>query len=472
MRESLFIAIFAQILIVMSWNPFAKKDKNPIHTSPNTKPKKSARQEWKETLIFGLVVVPLINIFILQSYAIPTSSMEGSMVVGDKLFVSKFHYGVNIPRTPLSLPFMHNRIWFTDKNSYTELIKLPYLRLPALEKVNSGDICVFNWPVGDTLTLEYKNGERSYMDLSIEEGYKMLSRQNPGRPLNIADSVMISGQKVPMMDLIKEVGKKEVKKKYHIITRPVDKKENYVKRCVAAAGDTLLVKEGDVYINGNPYNNNKEVQYSYTFQTDAGSPVSPKFFINNDVRESQINTEGNTKNYRVFLNNEEAEEIMAMPNVKNFTKELEKAGDFYPLCYPYNPLFPWNVDNYGPLYIPKKGDVIPMTAENYVLYERPIRSYENNPSLIWREGKAWLNGKTIDSYTFKMNYYYMIGDNRHNSQDSRMWGFVPEDHITGKPIFVWLSTRDSDYDGDRKPDFSWANPFSKINWKKCFRRLK
>ncbi len=347
------------------------------------------------------------------------------------------------------------------------------MRLPALEKINSSDICVFNWPVGDTLTLRYKNGERSYMDLAIEAGYNALRRQNPNKAINIEDSITLAnGNKVPTIDIVKEMGKKEVKRTETIITRPVDKKENYVKRCVAAAGDTLLVKNGDLFINGKPFQNNPAVQYSYTFQTAVNQRVPLSFFTDNDIRESQIQNDGALVNYRVFLSDEEVAKLKALPHIQNFTKELDEPGRFYYGCYPNNPKFPWNVDNYGPIYMPKRGDEIEMTVENYILYERPIRVYEKNPSLTWKDGKAYLNGQPITHYKFKMNYYYMIGDNRHNSQDSRMWGFVPEDHITGKPIFAWLSTRDSDYNGDGRADYSWVNPFTKINWSKCFRILR
>jgi len=382
---------------------------------------KSSWQEWKETIIFALIVVPLLNIFVLQSYAIPTSSMEGSMLVGDKLFVSKFHYGVKIPNTPLALPFMHNKFWGTNLKSYTDIITLPDWRLPAFEGIDSGDICVFNWPVGDTMTVKYQS-TRSYYDL------------------------------------IRNEGRAAVERKYDLVLSPTDRKENYVKRCVAAAGDTLQIVDGKIFINGDAFQDHKDVQHMY-FVTTTGQSISKKKLQELNIREiRQLRGAPNT--WAIWMNKETAATIESMKKVVEVKKRMVEEGEFDDSIYPHNQKFPWTVDNYGPLYMPKAGDQIAMTEDNYIKYERPIRVYEENPSFTWKNGKAHLNGQPIDSYTFKMDYHYMIGDNRHNSQDSRMWGFVPKNHISGKPIFVWLSTYPPG------SDKGW------INWKKCFRLLK
>jgi len=386
------------------------------------KKKKSSWQEWKETAIFALIVVPLLNIFVLQSYAIPTSSMEGSMLVGDKLFVSKFHYGVKIPNTPLSLPFMHNTIWGTKMNSYTELLKLPDWRLPAVEEINSGDITVFNWPVGDTVTQEFQS-TRSYYDL------------------------------------VRKEGRSTVQRKYNIITRPTDKKENYVKRCVAAAGDTLQLIDGLLFVNGQQFKDHEDVQHLY-FVTTTGAPINRKIIDEHDIREV-FKLQGAPNTWGMFLNKKNAEMIGNLSAVTNIKKRVSEAQSYDTNLFPYNPDLKWSIDNYGPIYMPKEGDEIELNETNYSIYERAIRVYEDNPSLTWNRGRAYIDGQAQDFYKFKMDYYYMIGDNRHNSQDSRAWGFVPKNHITGKPMFVWLST---------KPNARGL--FNKINWKKCFRRLR
>lgn len=387
------------------------------------KKKKSAAREWGETLIFALVVVPLINAFILQSYAIPTSSMEGSMLVGDKLFVSKVNYGPRVPITPLALPFMHDRIWGTDKQSYTEAVKLPYMRLPGFKKVKSGDIVVFNWPAGDTLTTRFWSTKT-------------------------------------MKELEDQFGKEGVKKQFKLVSRPVDRRENYVKRCVAAAGDSLKIVDGIVYVNNVPFEDRKDTQHTYIVETNRGK-ISDKNlkalgFMKRENRYEYYHLGGNK--YRMNLSAEKAKEVANLPYIQAVVKNVMPAGAYEPKVFPYLKELSWNVDNFGPIWLPKKGETIQLDSEvKYATYERAIRIYEGKQGLKWENGQAYLNGEVLDSYTFTLNYYWMMGDNRHNSQDSRMWGFVPEDHIVGTPIFVWLST---------EPDNGLA---SKIRWDKSFR---
>ena len=390
------------------------------------KKKKSAAREWGETLIFALVVVPLINAFVLQSYAIPTSSMEGSMLVGDKLFVSKINYGPRVPMTPLALPFMHDRIWGTDKQSYTEAVTLPYMRLPGFKKVKSGDIVVFNWPAGDTLTTKFWS-------------------------------------QATMRQLEQRFGGKEgVNRKFKVVSRPVDRRENYVKRCIAAPGDSLKIINAQVYVNNVPFEDSKYVQYEHIVETRQGS-ISEKNLkaLGFTSREKGIEyglVRGSQNQYWMKISDKTAEEMASFPYVRSVTKRIQDPGVPNPNIFPYSPNLKWNVDNFGPLWVPKKGETIQIDSkETYDLYERAIRIYEGNAGLKWKNGQAELDGQALGSYTFKMNYYWMMGDNRHNSQDSRMWGFVPEDHIVGTPIFVWLST---------EPD---NNLLKKIRWGKSFR---
>lgn len=378
--------------------------------------RKRAVLDWGETILFAVVLIPLLNIFALQSYAIPTSSMEGSMLVGDKLFVSKFHYGARIPMTPLSIPFMHNMIPGTKSNCYSEAVQLDYMRLPGLEEIDSGDIVVFNFPDGDTTTMMWQS-QKSYRQL------------------------------------VRDSGKAYVHSKHDVITRPVDKRDNYVKRCIGAPGQTIELKDAQVYLDGTAMKNPENLQHLYL--TLMTKPISKRSIEKLEIRDISRNRAGKIFGYH--LNDRQAKKVESLINVTSLEKYINKAGEASPEIFPHHEKFPWNKDNMGPLWVPKKGESIELTEDNYILYQRCIKDYENNPSLKWNGSQATLNGKPIASYTFTMNYYWMMGDNRHNSQDSRFWGFVPEDHVLGKPIFVWLST----YPGTFKP-----------NWKKCMRGVE
>jgi len=375
--------------------------------------------EWGEIILFALVLIPLLNMFALQSYAIPTSSMEGSMLVGDKLFVSKFHYGARIPMTPLSIPFMHSTFPGSTTNCYTEAISLPYMRLPGLEAINNGDIVVFNFPDGDTTTVKY-------------------------------------GSQVSYRQLTRQMGKERVAKQFDVITRPVDKRDNYVKRCVAMAGDSLVIKEGQVYINGGLQTDPKDVQYEY--EITPPTQLSKRLIEKIKIRDRKPN--GSMTPTSIMLMNDQVKQIEALRGVQSVTKKIlppgytdRNSGPPFPFQVDYG----WNRDNMGPIWVPKKGSSIELNEANYIMYERCFKDYENNPGFRWKAGQAFLDGKPVDSYTFEMDYYWMMGDNRHNSQDSRFWGFVPEDHVLGKPIFVWLSTHPGTY---------------RPNWSKCMRGVE
>ncbi len=354
-----------------------------------TRHKKSAVREISELLFIALFLVPMINIFILQSYAIPSSSMEGELLVGDKLFVSKLHFGARIPITPVALPYVHNEIF--NKKSYVASFQLPYWRLPGFSSIKRDNIVVFNLP----------------------------------------------------SDVHKDL--------------PVDKRTNYVKRCVAAAGDSLQLIDSDVYINGIKNTQAENIQFAYMVDAKEGEAFNQKTLKEMGVQEVFQGAE----TYIMMLTADLAEKVKALPNVSVFKKMTYPKGDFDPRVFPYKPELGWNIDNYGPIYLPKKGDEIQLTADNYPLYETAIKYYENNPTLEWTDGKAHINDQPIVSYTFQMNYYFMMGDNRHNSEDSRYWGMVPENHIVGKPVFVWLST-DKDATG-------WSDW---IRWNKSFRQIR
>jgi len=365
--------------------------------------KKTWLREWVDAIIFAVVAATIIRIFFIEAYTIPTSSMEKSLLVGDYLFVSKVSYGPRVPMTPLSFPFVHHTLPLTTTaKSYLEWIKLPYYRFPGLSEIKHNDAVVFNYPDGDTLSLKFQSNI-SYYSLVREYGIDRVNRDT------------------------RNFGE--------ITARPVDKRENYIKRCIGLPGDTLSIREQQVYINSLPAENPDKLQYKYIVNTD-GSKINPIILDRLEITEG-----GNTSNrgeFVFFLTDGVAEELEKLPNVKKVTKYREPVGKKNNDLFPHNAALDWNLDNFGPLYIPKAGDLITLNLENIDAYRRVIVAYEGN-TLQVRDGKIFINGQESDNYTIKMNYFWMMGDNRHNSADSRYWGFVPEDHVVGKAVFIWLS---------------------------------
>jgi signal peptidase I len=397
-------------------------DKTP-YTHPDKRKliKKSAAREWIDAIIFAVIAATIIRTFFIEAFTIPTPSMEKSLLVGDYLFVSKVSYGPKIPNTPLSFPFTHHTLPGTDyTKSYLEWIHLPYYRFPGLEHVKNNDVVVFNYPDGDTVALKQQN--RSY--------YAM----------------------------VRESGRQEVwtnKQEYgDIIYRPADKRENYIKRCIGIPGDTLQIINQIVHINGKTLPVVGDQQYHYIVTTD-GVPVSPITLDKLDITEQvqQIDQ----VHYMMTLSNKAADALKGVLNVKAVDKYIAPAGQWAPYIFPFDTNYKWNEDNFGPLLIPKAGMTIPINAGNICLYTRIIYNYEGNDLKVVGD-KIYINGVESKTYTFKLDYYWMMGDNRHNSADSRFWGFVPEDHIVGKAVFVWLSL-----------DPNKGLTQGKIRWNKMFR---
>jgi signal peptidase I len=360
--------------------------------------KKSAGREWAEAIIFAVIAATLIRTFFIEAYTIPTPSMERSLLVGDFLFVSKVNYGPRLPETPLSFPFAHNTMPLIGTKSYSGLIKLPYYRLPGFSDVKKGDVVVFNYP----------------MD---------------------ADSPLY---------------------------RPVDKQENYIKRCQGTPGDTLSVVNGHVYVNGKAAPEAKGQQVDYTITT-SGVPLNPDI-----MQDLKISDYGSGS---LFMTKDAAATLKGYSNVKSLVPNFKmgKGSDPNNPVFPSNPAYPaytvlvnklpdykWNEDNFGPIIIPKRGWTVELDSLTLPLYERAIQVYEGNKVEV-KDGSLYINGQKTDSYTFKMNYYWMMGDNRHDSADSRFWGFVPEDHIVGKALFVWMSWDDG------------ADFIHKIRWNRLFK---
>jgi signal peptidase I len=375
------------------WNKKAAADK---------KKRKSGTREWTEAIIFAVIAATLIRTFLVEAYTIPTPSMERSLLVGDFLFVSKLNYGPRIPMTPIAFPFAHHTMPVLGTKAYWDGWELGYHRLPGFSEVKKGDVVVFNYP----------------MD---------------------ADSPLY---------------------------RPVDKQENYIKRCQGTGGDTLSVVNGQVVIDGKKAPNppGEQTEYSYT---TTGEEVNPEV-----LNELNISYYDASRPTIPTMTAESAKKLSTYSNVKNLEPIVSMNG----ISDPFNPVFPvsdvanyparlktngkmmnyhWNVDNFGPIIIPKKGWTVKLDSVNFPLYERCIEVYEHN-KVDLKGSDIYINGQKANTYTFKMNYYWMMGDNRHDSEDSRYWGFVPEDHIVGKAIFIWMSWDDN------------ASFLHKIRWSRLF----
>lgn len=376
---------------------------------------------WIDAIVFALIFATLINTYIFQMYQIPTSSMEKTLLVGDYLYVSKATYGPRMPNTPLSLPLMHNTTPWGTK-SYSEAIKWPYKRLAGVRNVERDDIVVFNFPAGDTVILE-----------RLAETYYDIVRQ-------YTDAY---GEKR---------GREMLDKQYTIVSRPVDKREHYVKRCVGIPGDTLQIIASQLYVNGQPQEKIEGRQFVYFVQTT--SPLSNKSLERLGVAKDDVHYSPSSGVYVMPLTEASVAKLEAMQNVVSVTKN--ETTESYSAIFPNSDKFSWTEDYFGPLWVPQKGATVALTTENLPLYERIIKNYEGN-SLEVVGDEILINGEPATEYTFRMDYYFMMGDNRHCSADSRYWGFVPEDHIVGRPSFVWLSL-------DKYKPFP-----SNIRWERMFK---
>jgi len=365
----------------MNWKFWQKSDK--------PKQKKGPIREWVDAIVFAVIAATLIRTFTIEAFTIPTSSMEKTLLVGDFLFVSKFHYGARIPMTPIAFPFAHHTLPFTESTkSYVEWVKFPYYRLPGISKIKNNDIVVFNYPMEDF--------------------------------------------------------------------RPTDKKENYIKRCVAIPGDTLEVRERILYINGKIAYQPEKMQFTYHVKTD-GSDFNPKSIHKLGVGSDAWIKISNQGDFRFTLTKEMAEQLKGFSNVQSVEPVTDKPGIYSDFIYPFDSTIAWNVDNFGPIVIPKQGAKISLNHKQFAIYKRFIEAYEHHSVAENTDGKILIDGKETAEYTFEMNGYFMMGDNRHNSADSRFWGFVPEDHIVGKAVFIWLSL-----------DNNESSLFKKIRWNRLF----
>ena len=443
----LFLIIDIYVTKFVPWS-FWKKTRNPAIRKT---------LEWIDAIVFALIAVYFINTFFFQNYQIPTSSLEKSLLVGDFLFVSKMSYGPRSPMTPLSFPLAQHTMPVVGGKSFIEKPQWKYKRLKGFGEVKRNDIVVFNFPTGDTVATNMEAVD-----------YYVLSAYNPNGSEGIKSDKRTYGE---------------------IVYRPVDRRENYVKRAIGLPGETIELRDDTVYIDGELLPNPKMTQHNYMIQTN-GTDISSKVFSELGINKADyasgdmtgqrvqdltyadslsmakmgLRIEGDKKGklyYGIPMTDKMLSELKAKPFVWSVIKETEPKGSglYYPLDYQQD----WTRDTFGPLWIPKKGATINFdtdTEYKVAAYNRCIKNYEGN-DFEYRNGKIFINGVETNTYTFKMDYYFMMGDNRHNSADSRVWGFVPEDHVVGQPLLIWLSL---------EKDKGWFS--GKIRWNRLFRSAK
>ena len=415
---------------------------------------KTAFGEWFSSILFAVIIATFVHTYLIQPYIIPTGSLEKTLLTGDFLFVSKYHYGARVPQTAISFPMVHDTIPLARVRSYLKKPQIPYMRLPKLQRIKRNEIVVFSWPA----------------------------------------------------DTVRQFFKKEAR-----VDKPIDKKSNYVKRCVAIPGDTLEIIDGIIHINGERTQlpDRAKPLYGHTAYSSKGissreliksgiTDLTRRFRIENNINQQQLNAlyanninvirQGDNliaisqakgipvdliRRYRlrvtelretqktIFLTLDEAEKVKNEVSFDSLIRNINKQKTYNTNFFPNDILYNWNEDNFGPIVMPKKGATVKLTKNNIALYRKLIRDYEQK-TLSYENGMILIGGVPVDEFTFAQDYYWMIGDNRHRSEDSRFWGFVPADHIVGKPIFIWMSINGIN-DGFSNWEIRWNRVFTTTN---------
>jgi signal peptidase I len=431
--------------------------------------KKSFLREWGEAILFAVIAASVIRTFFIEAFTIPTPSMENSMLVGDYLFVSKVSYGAKIPQTPMSIPFLHNAMPGSSMaNSYVDWFSLPYYRLPGFGDVERYDPVVFNYPHGDTIIVDPFLAGHDYFDILRKEAITFAAneaRLSPGS--DEAYAKFLLNKEVYLEKARREFTDKKtcmscannIKKHGGVRPRPMDKKENYVKRCIGLPGENIEIKHHQVYINGEAIQDPGGVMYNY-FVTCGTSDQLKGLIRKMEVAPANVALLANNRALIpfTFADAEKAKSLGGVTEMRisNDSLEVENKMHMFPNL-PKEPYNHWTADNFGPIHIPAKGETIELTPDNVDLYKRTIVTYELN-TLEVRDAKVYINGIEATTYTFKQDYYWMMGDNRHHSVDSRFWGWVPEDHIVGKPVFTWFSKNQEGH-----------NKSTSVRWNRVFR---
>ncbi len=430
----------------------ALEDNTYIGPRSWSKTRKSTFREWGEALLWATIVASAFRIFTFEPFTIPTGSMEGSMLVGDYLFVNKMSYGAKVPQTPFTLPFVHNTLPGSMTPSYTSWLSLPYMRLPGFRSVERYDAVVFSFPPGDTIFIDKDLAGHDYYGILRREGIRAAGGDIKKFALNPEQYMGVVRDKAFI--------------KPGLSARPIDKKENYVKRCIGLPGDSLSVIDRQVVINGEAIENPENLQFEY--QVQFSSPMKAKRAMkmlgltNVDIGASQATADGIAT--LISLTNSEVVELensgAAMSIDLMSTVNRKGRMDIFPNTY-REEFNAWTPDDLGPIYIPEAGRTIDLNERNLDMYRRVISAYENHDLVENPDGTVEIDGTIATSYTFEQDYYWMMGDNRHRSADSRMWGFVPEDHVIGRASFTWFSKQNVPQHGE-----------SKIRWNRMFKTVK
>lgn len=436
------------------WGLFELAQGTEKHVGPRdwSRTRKSAVREWSESILWAVVVATIVRSFVFEAFKIPTGSMEGSMLVGDYLYVSKTAYGPKVPMTPMTVPFMHNVLPWNMTSSYLPWFSLPYMRLPGLGDVERYDAVVFNFPHGDTIVV--------HPDLAGHDYYALLRQQaiaaaGNSIPTYLADPGKFNG-----------IARKQMAQQHGLRARPMDKMEHYVKRCVGLPGETLSVVDGQLHIDGKPIENPEGLQFDYEVHFINGQAVKRAWnelgLTNIDVA-GQMRAEGEHVVALLALTESEAQQLRESALVAQVTRKYHEDYRGRLAMFPNvsTPEFDsWDPDHFGPVTIPKAGETVQLNKRNRDLYRRVISVYEGH-DFVEQGDKVLIDGAPATTYTFEQDYYWMMGDNRHHSADSRMWGFVPETHVVGRASFVWFSKMNAAQHG-----------MSGVRWDRVFTSVK